>query len=173
MLDSVGLVHMNGRVYDQQIGRFISADPFVQDPFDSQSLNRYSYVGNNPLSYTDPSGFFKWTDIFNPSKTPIGKHVLPIIDRYSLGDRILLKNPKWQMGVSAIASLNPWSGMAVNAHLTRIHGGSGAAIGIAGALGYGSYFLNGYFTELFTPAGHAVSWASRTAGAGVPNCWCR
>jgi RHS repeat-associated protein len=57
-LDNVGLVHMNGRAYDPTIGRFISADPHVQDVTNSQMLNRYSYVTNNPLSYTDPSGFF-------------------------------------------------------------------------------------------------------------------
>jgi len=57
-LDSVGLIHMNGRVYDPQLGRFLSADPFVQQPKNYQSLNRYTYVQNNPLSYTDPSGFF-------------------------------------------------------------------------------------------------------------------
>ncbi len=55
-LDSVGLIHMNGRVYDSELGRFLSADPFVQAPYNSQSYNRYSYVFNNPLSFTDPSG---------------------------------------------------------------------------------------------------------------------
>ncbi len=54
---SMGLIHMNGRVMDSVTGRFLSADPFVQSPFDSQSFNRYSYVRNNPLSATDPSGF--------------------------------------------------------------------------------------------------------------------
>jgi hypothetical protein len=39
------------------LGRFISADPFVPDPLSTQSYNRYSYVENNPLTYTDPSGF--------------------------------------------------------------------------------------------------------------------
>ena len=57
-LDAVGLIHMNGRVYDSTLGRFLSADPHVQEPTATQSFNRYSYVGNNPLSYTDPSGFF-------------------------------------------------------------------------------------------------------------------
>jgi RHS repeat-associated protein len=61
-VDSMGLIHMNGRVYDPVIGRFLSADPFVQDATNSQSLNRYSYVMNNPLSMTDPSGFF-WKKI--------------------------------------------------------------------------------------------------------------
>jgi RHS repeat-associated protein len=56
-LDNLNLIHMNGRVYHPVVGRFISADPFVQAPFNSQSLNRYSYVFNNPLSFTDPSGF--------------------------------------------------------------------------------------------------------------------
>ncbi len=61
-LDDFTLVHMNGRVYDPTTGRFMSADPLVQAPFDPQSYNRYGYVLNNPLSFTDPSGFSWWTD---------------------------------------------------------------------------------------------------------------
>ncbi len=57
MLDDVGIIHMNGRIYDPKLGRFLQADPFIQAPTKSQSFNRYSYVINNPLSYTDPSGF--------------------------------------------------------------------------------------------------------------------
>lgn len=57
-LDAVKLVHMNGRLYDPEIGRFLSPDPFIQSPEDLQNLNRYTYVLNNPLSYSDPSGFF-------------------------------------------------------------------------------------------------------------------
>jgi len=38
-LDEVGVIHMNGRVYDQLIGRFMSADPFVQSPGNLQSYN--------------------------------------------------------------------------------------------------------------------------------------
>ena len=57
MLDNLTLTHMNGRVHDQTVGRFVSADPFVQAPDYSQSLNRYAYVWNNPLTLIDPSGF--------------------------------------------------------------------------------------------------------------------
>jgi RHS repeat-associated protein len=57
-LDELGLIHMNGRVYDPALGRFMSADPNIQSPYDTQSYNRYTYVINNPLAYTDPTGYF-------------------------------------------------------------------------------------------------------------------
>jgi len=56
-LNSVQLIHMNGRMYDYQLGRFLSVDPFIQMPTNSQSLNPYSYLMNNPLSGTDPTGY--------------------------------------------------------------------------------------------------------------------
>jgi RHS repeat-associated protein len=56
-LNSVQLIHMNGRMYDYQLGRFLGVDPFIQAPTNSQSLNPYSYLGNNPLSGTDPTGY--------------------------------------------------------------------------------------------------------------------
>lgn len=60
MLDQLDLVHMNGRVYDPLIGRFISGDPFVKDATNGQNYNRYSYVSNNPTNLTDPTGFLEW-----------------------------------------------------------------------------------------------------------------
>ncbi len=50
------LINMNGRLYDPQLGRMLSPDMYVQNPGNSQNYNRYSYVLNNPLKYTDPSG---------------------------------------------------------------------------------------------------------------------
>ena len=47
---------MGARDYDPRLGRWLSADTIVPDSANSQSLNRYSYVYNNPLKYTDPSG---------------------------------------------------------------------------------------------------------------------
>ncbi|GGQ29793.1 RHS repeat domain-containing protein [Shewanella litoralis] len=51
------LIHMNGRIYDFNIGRFLSVDPFLQFPENSQSANPYSYILNNPMSGVDPTGY--------------------------------------------------------------------------------------------------------------------
>ncbi|MFM9988352.1 RHS repeat-associated core domain-containing protein [Flavobacterium sp.] len=55
-LQSVGLIHMNGRLYDPKLHRFLQPDNYVQDPYNTQNYNRYGYVLNNPLKRTDPSG---------------------------------------------------------------------------------------------------------------------
>jgi RHS repeat-associated protein len=64
---SMGLNHMNGRVQDAITGRFLSADPYIPDPSNTQDYNRYSYVDNNPLSFTDPTGFDPYC---NPTTEP-------------------------------------------------------------------------------------------------------
>jgi hypothetical protein len=48
---------MNGRVYDPAVGRFLSVDPMFQAPTNTQSVNPYSYVMNNPLSVVDSTGY--------------------------------------------------------------------------------------------------------------------
>jgi RHS repeat-associated protein len=58
MIDEVGLVNMNGRVFDPAISRFLSADPHIEAPGNLQSYNRYSYVMNSPLNATDPTGYW-------------------------------------------------------------------------------------------------------------------
>ena len=55
-LASVGLIHMNGRLYDPTLHRFLMPDNYIQDPFNTQSFNRYGYCLNNPLVYVDQDG---------------------------------------------------------------------------------------------------------------------
>lgn len=55
-LQGIQLIHMNGRLYDPVIHRFLQPDNYIQDPYNSQCYNRYTYGLNNPLKYTDPSG---------------------------------------------------------------------------------------------------------------------
>ncbi|WP_240220542.1 RHS repeat-associated core domain-containing protein [Rheinheimera hassiensis] len=85
-LDEVELIHMNGRAYDYNLGRFLSVDPLIQDAANSQSLNPYSYIINNPLSGTDPTGYaritgsridrdIKESDIIGDNITGVGGNV--------------------------------------------------------------------------------------------------
>jgi RHS repeat-associated protein len=68
--DSAGLIYMNARFYDATLGRFISPDTVIPEPNNPQSLNRYTYARNNPISYSDPTGhdaqsYFS-SDSYNP-----------------------------------------------------------------------------------------------------------
>jgi RHS repeat-associated protein len=56
-LDETLLIHMNGRAFDYRLGRFLSVDPIIGNPANPQSMNPYSYIGNNPLSGVDPTGY--------------------------------------------------------------------------------------------------------------------
>ena len=66
--ETAGLYWYASRAYDPAIGRFVSPDSIVPAPGNPQSLNRYSYVYNNPLKYVDPSGHtgegwdYAWAD---------------------------------------------------------------------------------------------------------------
>lgn len=60
MVDGQDVIHMNARLYDPILGRFLQADPLVQAPQNLQSWNAYTYVLNNPLTLIDPTGMFSW-----------------------------------------------------------------------------------------------------------------
>jgi RHS repeat-associated protein len=57
---SLGLYDYRARFYDPTLGRFLQPDPIVPEPGNPQALNRYAYVYNNPLRYTDPTGHCPW-----------------------------------------------------------------------------------------------------------------
>lgn len=71
-MNHVDLIHMGGRIYDPTLGRFLQADPNIQAPKYSQSYNRYSYVLNNPMSFTDPTGYF-FKSLFKKLNKAFGK----------------------------------------------------------------------------------------------------
>ncbi|SUP53543.1 Cell wall-associated polypeptide CWBP200 [Weeksella virosa] len=54
----LGIIHMNGRLYDSILRRFLNADENIQDPTNTQNYNKYGYVFNNPLLFNDPNGEF-------------------------------------------------------------------------------------------------------------------
>lgn len=59
----VGLINMNGRIYDNKLHRFLQPDNDLQDPSNSQNYNRYGYCMNNPTKYADPTGE-DWGELF-------------------------------------------------------------------------------------------------------------
>jgi choice-of-anchor A domain-containing protein/RHS repeat-associated protein len=67
----LGLINMRGRLYDPVVARFVTADPFVTNPGRPQGWNRYAYVENNPLNFTDPSGF-SVSGPLGPPPPPLG-----------------------------------------------------------------------------------------------------
>ena len=57
-LSSLGIYHYGARFYSPTLMRFISADTIVPGSANPQAFNRYAYVLNNPLKYTDPTGHY-------------------------------------------------------------------------------------------------------------------
>ena len=83
MVDEVGIIHMNGRIYDPRLARFLQADPIIQAATHSQSLNRYSYVWNNPLNATDPSGYqVHWNEVRQGVKQVVAVVVAVVASAY-------------------------------------------------------------------------------------------
>jgi RHS repeat-associated protein len=54
--DNNGLIYMRARYYSPELRRFVSKDPIRGDISDLGSLNRYAYVGGDPVNLVDPSG---------------------------------------------------------------------------------------------------------------------
>ena len=79
---SLSFLVSNARVYSSKIGRFLSADTVIQDPLDSQAYNRYSYVRNNPLKYTDPTGHSWLSKAWHRAKHWVKKHARTIASNF-------------------------------------------------------------------------------------------
>jgi len=136
-IDEVGLIHMNGRVYDPKAGRFLSADLHVQDGKSSQSYNRYSYVMNNPMKYTDPSGFF-WKKVKKAFKKAIKKvfKATMYITGLDAAYNYVKKNPWAQtvLMVAAGATGQVWLSAVASAAFSKMNGGSWGDALKAGAM---------------------------------------
>jgi RHS repeat-associated protein len=147
MLDDLGIIHMNGRVFDPALGRFMSADPLIQFPSNLQSYNRYSYGMNNPLSGTDPSGYSwlskAWKKLWRSS---VFRIILAITAAYLVGGWVA----EWAKGAA-------WAKTSIGL-TTAGNLAAGAAGGFAGGfVGSGGHLkdaIKGAFSgALFAQAG--------------------
>ena len=94
------------KIVNPNIARFLQADPFIQDTDNSQSYNRYSYVLNNPLNFTDPSGYLSFGSIYG--------NFLELSGLASV-HRFLIRNPALNTlaQIAIIASTGPWAAEAL------------------------------------------------------------
>jgi hypothetical protein len=127
---------MNGRVYDPVLGRFLSADPTVDGVEDAQGFNRYSYVGNNPMNATDPSGYFSLKDALK---------IVAIVAIAWVGGYLAIQ--AWGAATAASGAVTYGSSFAAalgNAGLSAgvINGVIGGAVG-GFASGFAGSLLNG------------------------------
>ena len=107
-LDSVNLIHMNGRVYDPWLGQFLSADPVDGNVHLSQRLARYSYVMNSPHSYTDPSGFLETVD--GQDAANLTQRAVKQLDNITVtGQKIERAPPAWGTMRSSSGTAAYWS----------------------------------------------------------------
>jgi RHS repeat-associated protein len=124
MIDAVGLIHMNGRVFDPKLARFISADPFIQFPHHTQAHNRYSYLLNNPLNATDPTGFFL---------KKLGRWV-------KKNFRTLVAVAITAVAPYASAAFGIWGAMATGFAAGLVGSGGDLKAGLIGALAAGAFY---------------------------------
>jgi RHS repeat-associated protein len=161
-LDEMGVVHMNGRIYDPLVGRFMSADPFIQAPSMLQSYNRYGYVMNNPLNLTDPSGF-NWFTALNRFGDNQGASIIG----WPFGSRgtnavynFLQGSGGYQVKSMAISALSLYCGYAVAA----CNGGGQAGLARAYGASNGDAFNTGGRAALSSAL---FQWAGTVGGDTV------
>lgn len=131
-IEEFQLINMNGRLYDPYIGRMLSPDNFVQDASSTQAYNRYSYVLNNPLKYTDPSGEFIFTLatlVAAPFTSGASLALLPTAIGADIG--------MWQGGTAANGTSNPFDWNYSSGKTWGYMSAGAVAGGISGYLGGG------------------------------------
>ncbi|MBL8297788.1 MAG: VCBS repeat-containing protein [Rhodanobacteraceae bacterium] len=169
-LDGVGLVHMKGRLYDPELGRFIQADDVVE-PDATQGLNRYTYVLNNPLSLTDPTGHLS-------TRQWIGLAIAVVASYFSYG---LYSTSAWASFSVAVAggfasayvATGSWRAGLWGAFAAGVFWGIGTGFNsIRGAQGtgvFGSGFTSGQYVAKVAAHGAAGGVLSELQGGNFGN----
>jgi RHS repeat-associated protein len=171
-LDKLGLIHMNGRVYDPELGRFLSADPLIQFPESTQGFDRYAYVGNSPLSYTDPSGHGllgmvgSIVSFFYP---PVGA-LLIAVDGYMEGglQGALLSVASMAAAAGVGDAFGPVGNFGNELARAATHGLIQGALGVAQGGKFGAAFLSAAVTSGYgSKFGQMGNRVQRVIGAAV------
>ena len=149
-LAEVGLINMNGRLYDPKLHTFLMPDNFVQQPENTQNYNRYAYVLNNPLRYTDPSG----------------ELIDPISIGLAIGIGAFIGAATYYIGLHGQEGGWSWSGLAQATFI----GAASAAVTFGIGSAAGSMFTNFYSQAAFQAVAHGTFQGGMTAINGG-NFW--
>ncbi|MFC1733406.1 RHS repeat-associated core domain-containing protein, partial [candidate division KSB1 bacterium] len=158
-LDALELINMNGRVYDPQLGRFLSPDNYVQAPEFSQNFNRYSYCANNPLVYTDPDG--EWIHL------AIGAIIGGVINWAANGSEFSLQG----LGYFGVGTLAGAISAGISSGFMAVSSGASFSSGFIGtqsainaiSIGYSSSFLSG--VQIGGVSGFSIGFITGTGNA--------
>ena len=159
-LDDIGLVHMNGRIFDPLLGRFMQADPMIEAPNNLQSYNRYAYLWNNPLNATDPSGFCFICDIWH-NITGAAVHAWKDAWSSPVIRTVIIATAAWYTGSAAM----DWYATDVAATSGFTAGSSAVAAGESAQAAFMAYehvYAASYAAASSSVAGGAI--AGSTAG---------
>lgn len=138
-LDDVGLIHMNGRMFDGRLGVFMQADPHVQNPFILQSHNRYIYCMASPMACTDPSGYDWWSGFRDSVLKPVLAIVVAVYAPELIG--AMMSSSAYAAGAStAFATYSGGTAVYATVELTTLGTMTSAAVGgfAAGAITSGT-----------------------------------
>ena len=150
---------MNGRVYDPLLGRMLSPDAFVQNPGGTQAFNRYSYVMNNPLKYSDPTGMLSALDVceYLWEQTPYGAN-------YSWD-----KDGLTHTDLGPIIVVGGWGGVGVTGYTARDGGGSGSGGVVTNDIKKNEHPITYAIYDFLGIGDHNGSWYIRTNSTSTQN----
>ncbi|MDB5905855.1 MAG: Flagellar hook-length control protein FliK, partial [Betaproteobacteria bacterium] len=162
-LDEIALIHMNGRLYDPVLARFITPDPTLQAPDNLQSYNRYTYGFNNPLSGYDPTGYSFWKKWWRPIAAITAAVLLqPELSYAFISSAVASAGAGLTLeGLSTVVTIgNALGSVTAGFAGGLINGGGDFKAGLQGALTAGLFFGVG---ELGLGAGSAANVAAHAA----------
>ena len=166
-LDDLGIVHMNGRVYDPLIARFMQADPLVQNALDLQSYDRYGYCSAAPMACTDPSGYFSLKKFVRV----VAAIVIAVYAPQFLGEYM-----GWAWAATPVATSTgttwalTWQGAAVTGFVSGAVASDSLKGGVQGAFSGLVFWGAGSIIETGLGSGAITNQAARAAIHGVAGC---
>ncbi len=162
----IGLYDFNARFYSASVGRFVSADSMVPQADNSQDLNRYSYVGNNPLKYVDPTGHLACSD---PHVAPgdcsdegaeLVRYGINLQGDWTKKQREALRTAAYQIGkrFAEVIGGTPWGAFqqVYGGIITLTFCNDSCADGLAWANSRHSILFDGMYSDTDTAARHVV-----------------